>query len=345
MTKIGINGFGRIGRCVARAILGSGNGSGNGTGGDTGLEIVGINDLTDDETLAHLLRYDSVHGRFDADVSVENGAMVVNGKRIATTAERDPSKLSWGELGAEIVLECTGAFRSKNKASAHLAAGAKRVIISAPAKGDIDATFCVGINTDEYDPAKHEVVSNASCTTNCLAPVAKVLHEAFGITKGHMLTVHSYTNDQAILDLPHSDLRRARAAAISMIPTTTGAATAIGLVLPALKGKLDGGSIRVPTPDVSIVCLTAQVAKATTAEEVNAKLQAAAQGPLKGILAFEEAPLVSCDFIGNPHSSIVDAANTQVIGDDLVHVEAWYDNEWGFSMRMVDLAGVMAAKS
>ena len=335
MTKIGINGFGRIGRCVARAILGDPS---------SDLEIVGINDLTDDQTLAHLLKYDSVHRRFDADVQVEDGAMVVNGKRIATSAERDPAKLEWGELGAEIVLECTGAFRNKDKAAPHLAAGAKRVIISAPAKGDVDATLCVGINTEDYDPATHEVVSNASCTTNCLAPVAKVLHESFGIVKGHMITVHSYTNDQNILDLPHSDMRRARAAAMSMIPTTTGAAKAIALVLPELKGKLDGGAIRVPTPNVSIVCLTAEVSEETTTEAVNAKLSEAAAGPLKGVLGFETDPLVSSDFIGDTHSSVVDAAQTQVIGGNMVHVESWYDNEWGFSMRMIDLARVLAAK-
>ncbi|MAQ17703.1 MAG: type I glyceraldehyde-3-phosphate dehydrogenase [Sandaracinus sp.] len=336
MTKIAINGFGRIGRCVARAILANPS---------SDLEIVGINDLTDDHTLAHLLEYDSVHRRFDADISVEEGAMVVNGTRIATSAERDPAKLPWSDLGAEIVLECTGVFRDKAKASAHLQAGAKRVIISAPGKGDIDATFCVGINTDQYDPAKHEVVSNASCTTNCLAPVAKVLHETFGIVKGHMLTVHSYTNDQNILDLPHSDLRRARAAAMSMIPTSTGAAKAIALVLPDLKGKLDGGAIRVPTPDVSLVSLTVEVSKETSVDEVNGALSAAANGPLKGILGFETKPLVSTDYIGNPHSSIVDAEQTQVLGGNLVHVDSWYDNEWGFSMRMIDLAKVLAAKS
>jgi glyceraldehyde 3-phosphate dehydrogenase len=335
VTKIGINGFGRIGRCVARAILADPS---------SDLEIVGINDLTDDQTLAHLLKYDSVHRRFDADVQLEDGAMVVNGKKIATSAERDPSKLKWGELGAEIILECTGAFRNKDKAAPHLAAGAKRVIISAPAKGDVDATFCVGINTGDYDPAKHEVVSNASCTTNCLAPVAKVLHESFGIVKGHMITVHSYTNDQNILDLPHSDMRRARAAAMSMIPTSTGAAKAIALVLPELKGKLDGGAIRVPTPDVSMVCLTVEVAQDTTIKEVNGKLSDAASGPMKGVLDFETDPLVSSDFIGDPHSSIVDAAQTQVIGGNMVHVESWYDNEWGFSMRMIDLARVLAAK-
>jgi len=335
VTKIGINGFGRIGRCVARAILADPS---------SDLEIVGINDLTDDQTLAHLLKYDSVHRRFDADVQVEDGAIVVNGKKVATSAERDPSKLAWGELGAEIILECTGAFRNKDSAGAHLRAGAKRVIISAPAKGDVDATFCVGINTGDYDAAKHEVVSNASCTTNCLAPVAKVLHESFGIEKGHMITVHSYTNDQNILDLPHSDLRRARAAGMSMIPTTTGAAKAIALVLPELKGKLDGGAIRVPTPNVSMVCLTVEVGKETSVDEVNGKMAEAAEGPLKGVLAYETAPLVSTDFIGDPHSSIVDAAQTQVIGGNMVHIESWYDNEWGFSMRMIDLARVLAAK-
>ncbi|MFT5356809.1 MAG: glyceraldehyde 3-phosphate dehydrogenase [Polyangiales bacterium] len=336
-TKIGINGFGRIGRCVARAILG-------GTAKNAAdFEIVGINDLTDDATLAHLLQFDSVHRTFEQEVSVEAGALIVGGTRIKTSAERDPKKLNWKELGAEIVLECTGAFRTREAAAQHIEAGAKKVIISAPGRGEIDATFCVGINTGDYDAAKHNVVSNASCTTNCLAPVAKVLHENFGILKGHMLTVHSYTNDQRILDLPHSDLRRARAAALSMIPTTTGAATAIGLVIPELIGKLAGGSLRVPTPNVSMVCLTAHVSKQTTAEEVNAALSAAAEGPLKGILGFETRPLVSTDYIGNPHSSIVDADQTMVVGGDLVEVQAWYDNEWGFSQRMIDLAGILAS--
>jgi glyceraldehyde 3-phosphate dehydrogenase len=259
-------------------------------------------------------------------------------------AERDPAKLPWKALGVDIVLECTGIFRDRAKASKHLEAGAKRVIISAPGGNDIDGTFCVGINTDTLS-AKDILVSNASCTTNCLAPIAKVLHESFGILKGHMVTVHSYTNDQMILDLPHKDLRRSRAAALSMIPTSTGAAGAIGLVIPALKGKLDGTSIRVPTPDVSLTCLTAHVSKNVTREEVNAAFQKAANGPLKGILQVETRPLVSSDFIGNTHSSIVDAEQTQVVGGDLVEVNAWYDNEWGFSNRMVDLVRVMASKA
>ncbi len=335
-TKIGINGFGRIGRCVARAILG-------GTAKNASdFEIVGINDLTDDATLAHLLQFDSVHRQFGEDVRAEDGAIIVDGKRIKTSAERNPKKLDWGALGAEVVLECTGAFRTREAAAQHLEAGAKKVIISAPARGEIDGTFCVGINADQYEADKHHVVSNASCTTNCLSPVAKVLNDTFGILKGHMLTVHSYTNDQRILDLPHSDLRRSRAAAMSMIPTSTGAATAIGLVIPELSGKLAGGAIRVPTPNVSMVCLTAQLGKSTTADEVNAALKAAAEGPLQGVLAVESRPLVSTDYIGNPHSSIVDAAQTQVVGGDLVEVQAWYDNEWGFSQRMVDLAGILA---
>ena len=335
-TKIGINGFGRIGRCVARAILG---GSAKNA---SDFEIVGINDLTDDATLAHLLQYDSVHRRFGDEVKAEDGAIVVDGTRIRTSAERDPKKLDWKGLGAEIVLECTGVFRTREAAAQHLEAGAKKVVISAPASGEIDGTFCVGINTDQYDAAKHHVVSNASCTTNCLSPVAKVLNDSFGIVKGQMLTVHSYTNDQRILDLPHKDMRRARAAAMSMIPTSTGAAKAIGLVLPELSGKLVGGAMRVPTPNVSIVVLTAQLAKGTSAEEVNNALEAAAKGPLAGVLAVEHKPLVSTDFIGNPHSSIVDAELTSVVGDDLVQVQAWYDNEWGFSQRMVELAGILA---
>jgi glyceraldehyde 3-phosphate dehydrogenase len=331
-TKIGINGFGRIGRCIARILFSH--------GGDD-IELVGINDLTDAPTLAHLLKFDSIHRAFAADVRAEGSALVIAGRKVPISAERDPSKLAWRSLGAEIVLECTGLFTSKEKAGAHLTAGAERVIISAPGAADVDATFCVGINLDSYDPAKHTVVSNASCTTNCLAPVAKVLHQQFGIVKGHMVTVHSYTNDQNVLDLPHKDLRRARAAGLSMIPTSTGAAKAIGLVLPELKGKLDGTAIRVPTPDVSIVCLTVQVSKKTTRDEVNRALQDAAAGPLAGVLGFELRPLVSSDFIGNPLSSIVDAAQTQVVADDLVEVQAWYDNEWGFSNRMVDLARYM----
>jgi glyceraldehyde 3-phosphate dehydrogenase len=295
--------------------------------------------------LAHLLAFDSVHGRFSKPVSVKDGALVVGDKRIPVLAEKDPAKLPWKSLGASTVIESTGLFTSRDGAQKHIDAGAQRVIISAPGGNDIDGTFCVGINSDSFDAAKHKIVSNASCTTNCLAPVAKVLHEKFGIVKGHMVTVHSYTNDQKVLDLPHKDLRRARAAALSMIPTSTGAAKAIGLVLPELKGKLDGTSIRVPTPNVSLVCLTAQVGKKTNRDEVNAALREAANGALKGILAFEERPLVSNDFIGDPHSSIVDAAQTQVVGDDLVEVQSWYDNEWGFSNRMVDLARLIASKS
>lgn len=328
-TKIAINGFGRIGRCVTRALF---------AGKVNDLELVGINDLTDAKTLAHLLQFDSVHGHFSSSVKTTENGLLVGDRHIPVIAERDPSKLPWKKLGVDIVMECTGLFRSKTEASRHIEAGASRVIISAPGGADIDGTFCVGINLDAYDPSKHVIVSNASCTTNCLAPIAKVLHESFGILKGHMVTVHSYTNDQRTLDLPHKDLRRARAAALSMIPTSTGAAKAIGLVLPALKGKLDGTSIRVPTPNVSITCLTAQVGKATDRDAVNAAFDAASKGSLKGILSVETRPLVSCDFIGNPHSSIVDAEQTQVVGGDLVEVQSWYDNEWGFSQRMVDLA-------
>ncbi len=334
-TKIAINGFGRIGRCVTRILFET---------GASDLELVAINDLTDTATLAHLLRHDSIHRRFGASVDADGENLVVGGKRIRALAEKDPTKLPWKDLGVDIVLECTGIFRDRAGAGKHLAAGAERVIISAPGGKDIDGTFCVGINTASYSPEKHRIVSNASCTTNCLAPIAKVLHESFGIVKGHMVTVHSYTNDQRILDLPHKDLRRARAAAVSMIPTSTGAAKAIGLVLPELNGKLDGTAIRVPTVDVSLVCLTALVAKQTTAEAVNAALREAANGPLAGILGYSEEPLVSSDFIGDEHSSIVDAELTQVVSGDLVEVQSWYDNEWGFSTRMLDLARVMAKK-
>jgi glyceraldehyde 3-phosphate dehydrogenase len=333
-TRIAINGFGRIGRCVTRLLF----------SGQSELELVAINDLTDPKTLAHLLEFDSNHRRFAHPVSVADGSIVIGERKVPVFAKKDPAELPWKDLGVDIVLECTGVFRDKAGGQKHLNAGAKRVIISAPGEKDIDATFCVGINTDAYDPAKHFIVSNASCTTNCLAPMAKVLNDSFGIVKGHMVTVHSYTNDQNILDLPHKDLRRARAAALSMIPSTTGAAKAIGLVLPELKGKLDGTSIRVPTPDVSLTCLTAVVGKATTVEEVNAAMQAAADGPLKGILGVETKPLVSCDYIGDPRSSILDAAQTAVIGGDLVEVQAWYDNEWGFSQRMVDLSALLASK-
>jgi glyceraldehyde 3-phosphate dehydrogenase len=334
-TKIAINGFGRIGRCVARVLFDA---------GITDIELVGINDLTDAPTLAHLLKFDSVHRTFKQDVKAEGNGIVVGNKHIPIFAEKDPSKLPWKDLGVDIVLECTGIFRSKAKAGLHIQAGAKRVIISAPGENDVDATFCVGVNSDQYDAAKHTVFSNASCTTNCLSPMAKVLNDTFGIVKGHMVTVHSYTNDQQLLDLPHKDLRRARAAAVSMIPSSTGAAKAIGLVLPALKGKLDGTAIRVPTVDVSLTCLTVQVGKQTSRDEVNAALKSASEGALKGILGFETRPLVSSDFIGDPRSCIIDADQTQVVGGDLVEVQGWYDNEWGFSTRMVDLTRLVAKK-
>jgi glyceraldehyde 3-phosphate dehydrogenase len=334
-TKIAINGFGRIGRCVARVLFDA---------GITDIELVGINDLTDAPTLAHLLKFDSVHRTFKQDVKAEGSGIIVGNKNIPIFAEKDPGKLPWKDLGVDIVLECTGIFRSKAKAGAHITAGAKRVIISAPGENDVDATFCVGVNSDQYDASKHTVFSNASCTTNCLSPMAKVLNDTFGIVKGHMVTVHSYTNDQQLLDLPHKDLRRARAAAVSMIPSSTGAAKAIGLVLPALKGKLDGTAIRVPTVDVSLTCLTVQVGKQTSRDEVNAALKSASEGALKGILGYEPRPLVSSDFIGDPRSCIIDADQTQVVGGDLVEVQGWYDNEWGFSTRMVDLTRLVAKK-
>ncbi len=334
-TKIAINGFGRIGRCIVRAMLERGEGD---------LELVAINDLTDPKTLAHLLRHDSVHRRAPFEVQVEDGALRIGGKSVRVAAEKDPSKLPWKELGVDVVLECTGKFRDQAGCKKHMEAGAKKVIISAPGEKEIDGTFCIGINADQYDPAKHSIISNASCTTNCLAPVAKVIDDAFGIVRGQMTTVHSYTNDQMVLDLPHKDLRRARAAALSMIPTSTGAAKAIGLVLPKLKGKLDGLSIRVPTPDVSLVALVAQVEKGTTKDAVNQALKAAADGPLKGVLAYTDEELVSNDYIGDRHSSTVDSKLTQVIGESLVSVQAWYDNEMGFSHRMVDLAKLVASK-
>ncbi len=334
-VKIGINGFGRIGRCVARVIA---------SRKDADVEIVAVNDLTDSKALAHLLEFDSIHRHFPGRVSAGEGYIEIDGKRVAVSAERDPKAINWKAKGVDIVLECTGLFRSKAKASAHLEAGAKRVIISAPGDSDIDGTFCFGINHESFDPNKDVVISNASCTTNCLAPIAKVLDESFGIEKGHMVTVHSYTNDQALLDQPHSDLRRARAAALSMIPSSTGAAKAIGLVLPQLKGKLDGTAIRVPTANVSLTCLTAVVKKSTSRDEVNQALQSASEGALKGILGFEPRPLVSSDFVGDQRSSIVDAAQTQVVGGDLVEVQSWYDNEWGFSQRLVDLTSYVAKK-
>jgi len=327
-VKVGINGFGRIGRLAFRAMRGK------------DIEVVGINDLFDAPTLAHLLKYDSVHGRYPSDVRAEQDALVVDGKRIPISAERDPAKLPWKERGAAIVIESTGLFTKREKAAAHLAAGAERVIISAPAD-DADATLVLGVNERTYDPAKHRVVSNASCTTNCLAPVAKVLHEKFGVVKGLMVTIHAYTADQALVDAPHKDLRRARAGALSMIPTSTGAAKAIGLVLPELKGKLDGYAMRVPTPDVSVVDLSVELAKATDAASINAAMKEAAAGALKGILEYCDEPLVSVDFTGNPHSSIFDAKSTKVMGGTFAKVLAWYDNEMGYASRCADLVLLM----
>ncbi len=330
-VKVAINGFGRIGRLVFRAAL-----------GDPHMEIVGINDITDAKTLAHLLKYDSVHGVFDAQVEHTSDSIIVDGREVKVTAIKDPAQLPWGDLGVDVVIEATGLFRDRANASKHLQAGAKKVIITAPAK-EPDITVVLGVNQEEYDPARHHIISNASCTTNCLAPVAKVLDGRFGIVKGFMTTVHAYTNDQRILDLPHKDLRRARAAAVSMIPTTTGAAVAVGLVLPQLKGKLDGLAVRVPTFDVSLVDLVVQVKGETSVDEVNGALKEAAQGELKGILRYCEEPLVSIDFLGDPHSSIVDALSTHVSGD-MVKVLAWYDNEWGYSNRVYDLVKYIAGR-
>lgn len=331
-VKIGINGFGRIGRLVFRGIL-----------ADPNLEVVAVNDLTDAKTLAHLLKYDTNHGTLDADVSVDGDNIVVNGKKIRVHAERDPKNIPWGEHGVEYVVEATGIFRSREQAQWHIDAGAKKVIISAPAK-DEDITIVMGVNEGKYDHANHHVISNASCTTNCLAPFAKVLDEEFGIVKGLMTTVHAYTTDQNILDLPHSDLRRARAAAENIVPTTTGAAAAVSLVLPELKGKLDGFAMRVPTSTVSVVDLVVETEKDVTAEAVNAALKAAAEGELKGILGYEEAPLVSCDYKGHNCSSIIDAPLTKVIDNNMLKVVAWYDNEWGYSIRIVDLIRYMETK-
>jgi glyceraldehyde 3-phosphate dehydrogenase len=332
MVKLGINGFGRIGRTVLRAALQRND-----------VEVVAINDLTDVKTLAHLLKYDTTHGTLDATVEVGDGALIVNGKTIKVFAERDPGNLPWAEYGVEIVVESTGIFTSKEKASAHLKGGAKKVIISAPAKEE-DITIVMGVNEDKYDPAKHTIISNASCTTNCLAPFAKVLHEKFGIVKGMMTTVHSYTNDQNVLDLPHRDLRRARTAGQNIIPTTTGAAKAVALVLPELKGKLNGMAFRVPTPNVSVTDLVVELSREVTVEEVNAALREAAEGPLKGILAYSEEPLVSSDYNGSSVSSTIDALSTMVIGGNLVKVVSWYDNEWGYSNRVVDLCAYVASK-
>ena len=333
-VKVGINGFGRIGRNVFRAAFGREE-----------FEVVAVNDLTDANTLAMLLQYDSVHGQFPYPVEADGSDLVVNGKHVKVLSERDPANLKWKELGVEVVIESTGLFTDKAKAELHITSGgAKKVIISAPAKNE-DITIVMGVNHDKYDPSAHHVISNASCTTNCLAPLAKVLHEEFGILHGLMTTVHSYTNDQQILDLPHKDLRRARAAGLSIIPTTTGAAKAVSLVLPELKGKLNGFSMRVPTPNVSVVDLTAELNQSVTVEEVNAALKKASEeGSLKGYLAYTEKPLVSKDFNGDPHSSIVDALSTMVIEEKMVKVVSWYDNEWGYSNRVVDLTSYLIQK-
>ena len=334
-VRVGINGFGRIGRNVLRAAT---------MAKQTDIEFVGVNDITDTKTLAHLLKYDSVHGRFPGTVEAKPDALVVNGRTLKVSAIKEPEKLPWKDLGVEFVLESTGRFTDKENASKHLAAGAKKVVISAPAKGE-DITICMGVNNDKYDPAKHTIISNASCTTNCLVPMVKVVMDNFGFKHGFMTTVHSYTNDQQILDLPHKDLRRARAAALSIIPTTTGAAKATGLVIPEVKGKIDGISLRVPTPDVSIVELVADVEKSTSAEAVNAAFkQAAASGPLKGILNTSDEPLVSTDYIGSLYSSVIDTMSTAVIDGNLVHVSSWYDNEMGYSARCVDLLAYMGHK-
>jgi glyceraldehyde 3-phosphate dehydrogenase len=323
--KVGINGFGRIGRNILRAAL-----------DDDGIDFVAVNEITDAKTLAHLLKYDSVLGNLDRAIEARGDVISVDGDEFKVLAIKDPAQLPWKDLGVEVVFESTGKFTKRDDAAKHLAAGAKKVIITAPATGP-DVTIVLGVNDDIYDKATHHVISNASCTTNCLAPVAKVVHESFGIKKAWMTTVHAYTNDQNLLDLPHKDLRRARAAAMSIIPTTTGAAKAVGEVLPALKGKLDGIAMRVPTPNVSVVDLVALVEKKTTGDEVNKALKAAADGPLKGILQFSTEPLVSIDYRRNPHSSIVDAHYTKVMDGDFVKVLAWYDNEWGYSSRCVDL--------
>jgi glyceraldehyde 3-phosphate dehydrogenase len=334
--KIGINGFGRIGRCIVRAL------------NDrkvNDIEVVAINDLTDAKTLAHLYNYDTVHGRAKTRAEAGEGSLSIGGKNVKILAEKDPAKLPWKELGVDVVLECTGLFTDKEKAKAHIDAGAKKVIISAPAKNH-DVTIVLGVNTEQYDAAKHTVISCGSCTTNCLAPVAKVLLDSFGIKRGLMTTIHSYTNDQAVLDVPHrkGDLRRARAAAQNMIPSSTGAAKALSEVIPALKGKFDGQAVRVPTMDVSLVDLTVETEKAVTKEAIHAAMKAAADGPLKNILGYTEEQLVSSDYIGDPRSSIFDATVTQVQGDNFAKVFSWYDNEWGFSNRMIELAQLVAAK-
>ncbi len=330
--KVGINGFGRIGRAVVRTWL-----------GDADIDLVAVNDLTDTKTLAHLLKYDSVMGNLDHNITAGDGTITVEGDTFRVFSEKDPALIPWEDVGAEIVIESTGRFTKAEDASKHLRGSVKKVVISAPAKGE-DVTIVLGVNENVYDAANHHIISNASCTTNCLAPVAKVIHETFGIKNALMNTIHSYTNDQQLLDLPHKDLRRARAAALSMIPTSTGAAKAVALVIPDLKGKFDGISVRVPTPNVSLVDVVMNVEKSTSVEEVNATLKAAANGPLKGILAFSEEPLVSIDFKGNSNSSIVDAENTKVIDGTCIKILSWYDNEWGYSCRVRDLVKFIAAK-
>jgi glyceraldehyde 3-phosphate dehydrogenase len=331
--RVGINGFGRIGRNILRAAL-----------HDSDIEFVAVNDITDAPVLAHLLKYDSILGNLAEDVKAEGDTIHVAGRKIKVLSVKDPAQLPWKALGVEYAIESTGLFTDADKAKAHLSAGARKVIISAPAKGE-DLTVVMGVNHEKYDPAKHHVISNASCTTNCLAPIAKVLHDSFGIVRGQMTTIHSYTNDQKILDLPHKDLRRARAAGLSMIPTSTGAAKAIYLAIPELQGRLDGVAIRVPTPNVSLVDLTAELGKPAKAEEINAAFKAAADGPMKGFLTVSNEELVSIDFKGNPASSIVDAPLTKVVGGSLAKVFSWYDNEWGFSNRMKDLLHFMASRA
>jgi glyceraldehyde 3-phosphate dehydrogenase len=330
--KVGINGFGRIGRNIMRAAM-----------GDRGIDFVAVNDLTNAATLAHLLKYDSILGNLKADISAKGDRIKVDKDEFQVLSIKDPAQLPWKDLGVDVVFESTGIFTARDGAAKHLAAGAKKVVITAPAKGP-DLTVVLGVNEEKYDPALHHIISNASCTTNCLAPIAKVLHETFGIRKGWMTTVHSYTNDQQLLDLPHKDLRRARAAALSIIPTTTGAASAVGEVLPEIKGRLDGIAMRVPTPNVSVVDLAVLVDKRTSAAEVNAAFKTAAAGPLKGLLEVSEVELVSIDFKGNPHSSIVDAAYTNVMDGDFVKVLSWYDNEWGYSSRCVDLLRLLVKR-
>jgi glyceraldehyde 3-phosphate dehydrogenase len=330
--RIGINGFGRIGRMAFRAMLGKKE-----------VEVVAVNDITDAKTLAHLLKHDSIHGSLKHQVKAEGNQIMLDGHAFRVIAERDPAKLPWKELKVDVVIESTGLFTAREKAALHLSAGARKVVISAPAD-DVDVTLCMGVNQQAYDPSKHHVISNASCTTNCLAPAAKVLHENFGIVHGLMTTIHSYTSDQMLQDGPHKDLRRARAAALSMVPTSTGAAKAIGLVLPMLNGKLDGIAIRVPTPNVSVVDLTATVERDAEESSVNAAMKKAAEGELRGILAYSDEPLVSVDFNGNPHSSIFDAPLTKVLGKRLVKIFSWYDNEWGYSNRLADVTAFVASK-